>query len=254
MGIVAAALVVVGGGVVAAVKVAGSGGEAKAVVVAERVTGSDSGSGSDTGSGSGSGLDSDSGSVTVTDAGSVMAATADAAAHTTTTFVGRPARDAATAPAVPVPVDASANAAIAFVVDAATLTPPAHGSLVVHADTWCDVTIDNVGHGRRSDVAIALPVGHHVLTCAQQGTGRIWNGEVEIAADATVTVQASLLGAVEVTLAVDATIDGVAYRHGAVAKVVFGRHRVAAGGAPTWIDVEGACVLRADPTLDCYPR
>jgi hypothetical protein len=138
--------------------------------------------------------------------------------------------------------------------DAAVIAAPAHGSLVLHADTWCDVTIDDIAHGRRSDAAIVLPVGHHVVTCAQQGTGRTWTGEVEIAADATATVQASLLAVVEVTLAVDATIDGVAYRHGAVAKVVFGRHRVATGGAPSWIDVEGACVLRTDPTLDCYPR
>jgi hypothetical protein len=167
-------------------------------------------------------------------------------------LVAHPPRDAGP---VAVPVDALAvDTAIALLADAATpVAAPARGSLVLHADTWCDVAIDNVGHGRRSDAPILLPVGHHDVTCAQSGTGRTWNGEVEIMADATVTVQASLLGAVEVTLAVDAAIDGVAYRRGAVAKVSFGRHRVAAGGALTWIDVRAACVLRSDPSLDCYP-
>jgi hypothetical protein len=131
--------------------------------------------------------------------------------------------------------------------------PPARGAIIVHSDAWCDVTIDGTPRGRRSDAALVVEGGHHIVGCAQPGTGRSWQREVDVAAGATAVADGSLLGTTAVTLAIDATIDGVAYRRGAVAHLTFGRHRVTAGGAPTWIDVRGTCALRSDPSLDCYP-
>jgi hypothetical protein len=138
-------------------------------------------------------------------------------------------------------------------VTSTSVAPPALGAIVVRSDAWCDVSVDGVAHGRRSDQPIAVPAGHHVVTCEQPGTGRSWRREPDIAAGVTSVVQGSLLGTVEVRLAIDATIDAVAYRNGATAQLAVGRHRVAAGGLPTWIDIRGPCVVRSDPTLDCYP-
>jgi serine/threonine-protein kinase len=155
----------------------------------------------------------------------------------------------ATIAAVPIdaallPVDA---AVIAVPVDA-PLTP---GAIVVVNDTWCDVSIDGGEPTRNSKRPIAVPAGHHTVTCAQDADHR-WTKDVEVPAGKTVTVDGALLGQVAVTFAADASLDGVAHRRGEVVHVKAGSHTLEAAGLHKYPSIQAPCTVKDQPTLDCY--
>ncbi|NVB77339.1 MAG: hypothetical protein HOV81_03005 [Kofleriaceae bacterium] len=147
--------------------------------------------------------------------------------------------------------------------DAAPLVPPvdaavqlaaveAFGAIVVKNDTWCDVSIDSGAPSRISSKPIKVPVGHHVVTCAQPGLGKQWTREVDVAAGGVVTVAGALLGTVTVTLGIDASIDGVAHRRGASIQLKANRYEVIAGDGKAFLDIRVSCTLRTTPELGCY--
>ena len=196
--------------------------------------------------------------VTPSDAPIVPVVAADASVAVPPGLVdASPRRDAATTHVhesiIPDAVQANAPAPA----DAAPLIVPpdaaaARGAILVTNDTWCDVTIDHVDYHRRKDQPYPVEAGHHVVTCAQTGTGREWTREVDVAAGQTVTASGTLLGAVAVTFEVDGKLDGAAYTRGQRAQVKTGRHLLEAGGKK-YIDVRSPCVVRDQPDLDCYP-
>lgn len=213
----------------------------------------------------------------VPDAGHVVEAIA------VPTDAARPAGDAAVAPAIDAGVATVRDAGVArpayghgavvvrahvdagVRVDARAAAPadaprpappdaaPAPAQLVIDSDAWCNVTIDGLAHGRRSDAPIALPPGRHVVRCSQPGTGRGFTQTVELAPGATVHARGHLLGDVAVTFAVDAHLDQAAHRAGEVLHVPRGRHLLAHGGESAWRDFSTDCTVRESPELDCYP-
>ena len=128
---------------------------------------------------------------------------------------------------------------------------PQFGSILVKNDTWCQVRIDGSDKGRISKNPIRVEVGHHVVTCEQPGL-HVWTKEVEVAANAVATVEGLMLETVAVKLDVDATIDGVPYRAGSIARLKVKRYRVVAGGSTQFLDIKVACSLRTSPELGCY--
>jgi serine/threonine-protein kinase len=152
------------------------------------------------------------------------------------------------------PRDASIDAAPVVVrADAAIPVDagPQFGSIVVKNDTWCQVRVDGSDKGRISKNPIRVEVGHHVVTCEQPGL-HVWTKEVDVAPSAVATVEGFMLETVAVKLDVDATIDGVPYSAGSIARLKVKRYRVVAGGATQFIDVKVACSLRTSPELGCY--
>jgi serine/threonine-protein kinase len=158
------------------------------------------------------------------------------------------ARDAASVPIDATVAPPDAKPMIAPPPDAA---PPATGFIVVKNDTWCDVSIDGAGRGRISTKPLRVDAGRHTVTCEQTGT-RKWTKPVDVAAGKTVTVEGSLLGTFAVTLAVDATIDGMAYPRGSVVNLKRGRHDLTIGGARSHFDLSTACTVRSSPEPGCY--
>ncbi len=153
------------------------------------------------------------------------------------------------------------DASIAPPVDALPVLPPdaaavGKGTIVVKAAPWCDVSIDGVGRGRQTagrPFSVEVEPGTHTVLCEQTGLDHKWTKTVEVLAGGSVTATGELLPTVEVAVEVDATIDGVAYRAGATAKVRVSRVRVKAGGVEKSISINGPCRLRSTPELDCYP-
>jgi serine/threonine-protein kinase len=128
---------------------------------------------------------------------------------------------------------------------------PQFGSILVKNDTWCQVKIDGADQGRISKKPIRVEVGHHVVTCEQPGM-HVWTKEIDVAANAVATVEGFMLETVAVKLDTDATIDGVPYKAGSVARLKVRRYRVVAGGTTQFIDIKVACSLRTSPELGCY--
>jgi len=154
-------------------------------------------------------------------------------------------------------VDAMAIDAAPPPVDAPLLPPPvdaapAMGAIVVVNDTWCDVSIDG-GPAKRNDrKPIPVAAGHHTVTCGQGTGGPRWSHDVEVVAGKTAPVEGHLLGQVDVSFAIDASLDGVPHRRGEVVPVTEGKHDLAAGGARKYPTIKAPCTVRDQPDLDCY--
>ena len=82
--------------------------------------------------------------------------------------------------------------------------------------------------------------------------GNHWVKSVDVPAGRTITVQGSMLGAVTLTLDVDALVGGVPYRRGQTVSVRAGQVELVVGGAKTWVTVRSPCVVRSTPKLGCY--
>ncbi|MBL9013414.1 MAG: serine/threonine protein kinase [Myxococcales bacterium] len=144
------------------------------------------------------------------------------------------------------------DAAPLLPVDAA---PAAKGTIVVRADSWCDVTVDGQTKGQLrlgQSLSISVEPGPHTVVCAQTGTDRAWTRTVEVPAGGRADARGDLIQPVDVSIEVDATIDGVAYQAGTKVKLK-GYLRVKAGGAERSLTFTRPCRLRTSPTLDCYP-
>jgi hypothetical protein len=156
------------------------------------------------------------------------------------------------------PVDATTAVAItpAATPDAAVAVK-ATGFIVIKNDTWCTVTIDNIGKGTtRADHTLGpfeVDAGGHTVSCEQGGMVKSWTRHVDVAAGTTATAAGSLLGSIQITLDVDATVDGKPYRRGQVATVKTGRVELVVGGKKTWVTVQTPCHVRADgDDVGCY--
>jgi serine/threonine-protein kinase len=152
--------------------------------------------------------------------------------------------DAATAILdAPISVDAAPTIDAAVAIDA-----PALGAIVVDNDVWCDVLVDGKKLGRRKD-KIAVPAGHHTVVCSQ-GAGREWSRQVDVRPNETAVVAGQLLGTVQVTFAVDASLDGVPHKKGDVIQVKAGSHDLQNPTGKGYSSIKVACIVR-EP-LDCY--
>ncbi len=124
------------------------------------------------------------------------------------------------------------------------------GHVVVRNDVWCDIWIDQIERGNRRNEAIEVSAGHHVVRCVNP-VGQ-WTQDTDVAPGATRTLQGVLLHELDVTLAVDAMIDGKHYARGAIAKLKPGNVEVVAGGKKQFITFRTSCTLRDVPELGCY--
>jgi len=160
-------------------------------------------------------------------------------------------RDAVTMRRVDAGVDApeavSLDAAVPVVqLDAAVAI--SDGTLIVTNDTWCDVSVDGVPHGRLltgKRKSLRLQVGHHVVACVQPGVNPGWTKEIDLVAGQTLALPGTMLTSVEVTIAIAGDrvqIDGRRYPRGMVARLKPGRYRAVVmngdeGGASGWLDI-----------------
>jgi tRNA A-37 threonylcarbamoyl transferase component Bud32 len=160
------------------------------------------------------------------------------------------ARDAAPAIAMATPDAAPPDAAPP---DAALPVAPQMGTIIVKNDTWCDVTIDHE-QPVRNGKPFVVQAGHHYLACEQLGTGRGWTREVDVAANALVTVTGTMLAPVTVTFDIAATLNGKAFDRGATTTVKPGFAAIEANGVKKNTTVREACVIRDRPELGCYTR
>jgi hypothetical protein len=128
---------------------------------------------------------------------------------------GGPALDAPASPEPPPP-------------DAAAAT----GYLVIHNDVWCNLWIDGNFHGNRRNEPIEIGAGRHTVRCVNPAVGE-WTQTAEVAPGATQTLTGTLLRELEVTLEVDATIDGRRYARGRVVKLKPGNVEVIPPGRPS---------------------
>ncbi len=163
-------------------------------------------------------------------------------------------RDSAVAPidAALAEDEAPHDAAAAPPADAAD----APGVIVVTSDVWCDVTIDRVAAGRKNPgppLTVHVAAGHHVVTCAQTGTGRTWTREVDVAPGGSASASATLLADVTITSEIDAKLDGAPLGPGAHVVVKPGYHDIESHGATQHAHIRATCVIRDRPELDCYP-
>jgi serine/threonine-protein kinase len=152
------------------------------------------------------------------------------------------------APITIVPVDAAV--AVEVPVDAAA-APPAGGHLIVRNDLWCNIWIDDALHGDHRNKSIAVTAGHHVVRCVNPMSE--WTREVDVPAGTTQTLRGPPLADLQVTLDVDATINGKHYARGMVVKLKPARVEVSAGDKKDYITFRVSCTLRDSPTLGCYP-
>jgi hypothetical protein len=167
--------------------------------------------------------------------------------------------DAATAE--PVATGPGAGGELAVLIDAAlpidaapVEAPPveratAPGRVVVKSNLWCNIFIDGALRGNQRNEPIEVPAGHHVVRCVNPAGE--WKQEVDITPGTTRTVEGTLQD-VEVTLGVDATIDGKRYERGAVVKLKPGNVEVIVGGTKQFITFRSKCTLRDIPELGCY--
>ena len=169
-------------------------------------------------------------------------------------------RDAVVAMTVPpLPAATPSDAALAF--DAAPpiepavrpVEPDAAGAvahLIVRNDLWCNVWIDGTNHGNQRNQPIEVGAGHHVVRCVNPAGE--WTQEIDVAPGVTRTLAGTLLRELEVTLEVDATIDGKRYPRGAVVKLKPGNVEVVVAGRKQFITFRGSCTLKDVPELGCY--
>jgi serine/threonine-protein kinase len=156
-------------------------------------------------------------------------------------------------------IDAAALAVVAdaaLPIDAPLLPPPVDaapvmGAIRVVSDAWCNVSIDGGREVRNAKQSFPVPAGRHTVVCAQSADRR-WSQTVEVKAGETATVQGELLGTVEVTLGIDAAIDGTDHRAGDKVPLRAGRHELTAGAQHQFVTVKIPCVVRDKPSLDCY--
>ncbi len=142
------------------------------------------------------------------------------------------------------------DAAVAPSIDAAVTATT--GAIIVKNDTWCEIEIDGEPKGRISAKAIQVSAGTHTVVCTQgSGTDKIWTKQVAVGAGETKTVSGSLLPAIEVRIATDVTIEGVAYRAGATTKLK-GRVRLEKDRAQIYVTISSPCEIRDTPDLNCY--
>lgn len=162
---------------------------------------------------------------------------------------GATAMGALDAVIAPPPIDAAPLVAL----DAPAA--PAKGTIVVRADSWCDVTVDGDGKGQLQlgkTLTVTVDAGPHTVVCAQTGTDRAWTRQVEVPAGGKAEARGELIQPVDVIIEVDVTIDGVVHKAGTTVKLK-GYHRVESGGVGLGITFTRRCHLRAAPQLDCYP-
>jgi hypothetical protein len=147
------------------------------------------------------------------------------------------------------PDAAALDATVALAADAAVSPADvgAPATLIVESDLWCDVFVDDAKVGKRSE-PIAVRAGRHVVRCDQGSTGNAWSQAVELSPGETRRVRGQLLGAIDVTFDIDASLDGVAHRRGEVAHVKSGQHQV----GEKWRSLRASCTVRDRPELDCY--
>ena len=98
---------------------------------------------------------------------------------------------------------------------------------------------------------IEVDAGPHSVVCRQNEV-RYWSRQVTVGAGQTVEARGSVLGAITVTFAVDASIDGTPFRAGHTAQLAAGRRRVEIGGADAWVSLSRPCQVRATPEIGCY--
>jgi len=122
--------------------------------------------------------------------------------------------------------------------------------VIVRNDLWCNVWIDGTNRGSQRNELIEVTAGHHVVRCVNPAGE--WTQEVELAPGTTRTLTGTLLREIEVTLAVDAEIDGTRYPRGAVVKLKPGNVEVRVGGRKQFITFRGNCTLKDVPELGCY--
>jgi hypothetical protein len=176
-----------------------------------------------------------------------------ASAAAPSTRAGRPS-DAATGPS-PVPVsevtaiDAGAIAptATTTLVDAAVEL--AVGHVIVQNPVWCDILVDGKSRGNLRNKPIDVTAGHHTVRCVNPAGE--WTQETDVLPGATRTLVGTVPD-ITVRLDIDATIDGKAYRRGAVVKLKPRRVEVVAGGKRVFITLRASCTLRDSPELECY--
>jgi len=122
--------------------------------------------------------------------------------------------------------------------------------VIVRNYLWCNVWIDNVDRGNRRDVPLEVTPGHHVVRCVNPAVE--WTQETDVAAGATQVLRGAEPQDLQVTLAIDATIDGKLYARGSVAKLKPSIIEVIAGGKKQFIVFRMSCTLRDSPELGCY--
>ncbi|HEV7556378.1 MAG TPA: serine/threonine-protein kinase [Kofleriaceae bacterium] len=153
--------------------------------------------------------------------------------------------DAAPIDAAPVPIDAA-------VVD----TRP--GRIVVQADVWCELKIDDKPHGRPSPSRqIQVTPGHHTIRCEQPGLGHVWTQEIDVAAGQVVHLQATLGVDVDVTIALtrgsELMIGGRHFQPTATTRLKAGRYEITVPGVDKkFLSITHSCTIRDVPELACY--
>lgn len=166
---------------------------------------------------------------------------------------------ASSGPLVPARLpDAGTDAAVV----APELARPA--TLIVTADTWCDVVLDGKTLGRAGRVpAQRVATGHHDVSCTQGAGGRSFSIKVDLAPGERRTVRAVLLPEVAIHLALrrgDAIrIAGRLHANGATVRLRAGHYfpvEVLRGGQRVLrdgLDVPAvkACTLEDSPQLGC---
>jgi serine/threonine-protein kinase len=134
--------------------------------------------------------------------------------------------------------------------DAAIEPAAGGGHVIVRNDLWCNVWIDGIDHGNRRNAPIEVTAGHHVVRCVNPAGE--WTQETEVAPGTTRTLTGTLLRELEVTLEVDATIDGKPYARGTVVKLKPRNVEVVVGGKKKFITFRVSCTLKDAPELGCY--
>jgi hypothetical protein len=167
------------------------------------------------------------------------------------------ARDAAGPPADdPIPLTPSTPALDAAplreppALDAAIEPASVVGHVLVRNDLWCNIWIDQIDRGNRRNEPLEVTAGHHVVRCVNPAGE--WTQETDVAPGTTRTLTGTLLRELEVTLEIDATINGKRYARGTVVKLKPGNVEVIAGGTKKFITFRGNCTLREAPELGCY--
>ena len=161
------------------------------------------------------------------------------------------ARDARVVIDAPIVVEALVPDAHAATPIAAPIAVP-RGAIRVSNDTWCDVTIDRSAQGR-ADKPYPVEVGQHTVICAQPGTQRRWTRVVEVVANETVTVIGAMLAPVAIHFELEATWAGQPFARGASTTAIPGQYKLRVGRAEKYVGVTGACTVRDQPELGCYP-
>ena len=184
--------------------------------------------------------------VTPDDAGVRDPADAGVIAKLDAGAVKPPKKDAGTAVALAIDAGLPIDAPLVTAVDA----PPAPGAIIVKSDLWCEVEIDGEPKGRLSAKPISVPAGPHTIVCAQSADKR-WTKQIDVGAGKTVTVTGSLLPAIDIAIATDVTIEGVAYRAGSTAKLK-GRVLLQKDDTKIYVTITGPCEIRDKPDLNCY--